>query len=139
MLFLESDKNNEKIDIVILTETWHNALNHCNYSISGYKLFFSTIKRNQNDGINIFVKNTFNVDFYEYDFVETNIVKISLMNLSLPINILCIYRSPSTDISSFIETLSKIIKEHKYNGGYTVLIGDMNINIVGINPINNEY
>jgi len=139
MLFLESDKNNEKLDIIILTETWHNASNHCNYNIDGYKLFFSTIKRNQNDGIVIFVKNTFNVDFFEFDYVETNIVKISLMNLCLPINILCIYRSPSTDIRSFMEILSKVINEYKYKGGYTVLIGDMNINIVGDNLINNEY
>jgi len=38
-----------------------------------------------------------------------------------------------------METLSNVIKEYKYKGGYTVLIGDMNINIVGDNLINNEY
>lgn len=59
-------------------------------------------------------------------------MKISLINL-------CIYKSPSTDIRSFIETLSKVIKQYKYNGGYTVLIVNMNINIVGDNLINNEY
>lgn len=74
MLFLESDKNNEKLDIIILTENWHDVLNNCNYSIDGYKLFFSTI------------------------------------------NILSICRSPSTDIRSFIETLSKVIKEYKHIG-----------------------
>jgi len=57
------------------------------------------------------------------------------MNLCTPINILCVYRSPSTDVRSFIETLNKVIKEYEYEykSGYTVLIGDMNINIVGDN------
>jgi len=31
----------------------------------------------------------------------------------MPINILCIYRSPTTDTNTFIKTLSKVIKENK--------------------------
>lgn len=64
-LFLENDPNNDKIDVIILTETWHNPLNQNVFKIDGYKLFFSTIKRNQNDGIFIFVRNKYSVDFFE--------------------------------------------------------------------------
>jgi len=60
------------------------------YTIEGYKLFFSTIKRNQNDGIFVFVKYNYNVDFFEYYFVETNIVKLSFTNLGMPTILLCI-------------------------------------------------
>jgi len=41
-LFLENDINNKKLDLIIPTETWHDASNHCNYTIDGYKLFFQS-------------------------------------------------------------------------------------------------
>jgi hypothetical protein len=123
----------------VLTETWHDASIHCNNNIDGYNLFYSSINRNQNDGLFIFVKDIFNVELYEYDFVETNFVKLTLINLCIPINILCVYRSFSTDISNFISILRKVLNEYKYKGGYTILIGDININILGNNSINNQY
>lgn len=42
-LFLANNPNNDKIDVIILTETWHNPLNQSTYIIKGYKLYFSTI------------------------------------------------------------------------------------------------
>lgn len=138
-LFLENDPNSDKIDVIILTETWHNLLNQIFFTIEGYNLYFSSRKRNQNDGIFVYVRNNYNIDFFEYDFVETNIVKIHLNNLGVPIILLCIYRSPSTDINVFNNTVNKVIKENKIKDYYTVLIGDMNINIVGDNELNNDY
>jgi len=103
-------------------------------------LFFSTIKRNQNDGIFVFFRSNYSVDFFEYDFAETNIVKITLTNLSTPVILLYIYMSPSTDINVFNDTVNKVIIENKNNVYYTVLIiGDMNINIIGDNALNNDY
>jgi len=104
-LFLENDPNSVKIDVIILIETWHNTLDQNVFTIEGYKLFLSTIKRNQNDGIFVFVRSNYSVDFFEYDFVETNIVKLTLTNLGTPIILLCIYRSPSTDINVFNDTV----------------------------------
>lgn len=43
----------------MLTETWYDAPIHCIYTIDGYNLIYSSIMRNQNDGIFIFVKNFF--------------------------------------------------------------------------------
>ncbi|KAL4107536.1 hypothetical protein QTP88_017868 [Uroleucon formosanum] len=111
-LFLENDPNSDKIDVIILTETWHNPLNQNAFTIEGYKLFFSTIKRNQNDGIFVFVRYNYNVDFFE---------------------------SPSADINVFNNTVNKVITENKKKDYYTVLIRDMNINIVGDNACNNDY
>lgn len=42
-------------------------------------------------------------------------------------------------MNTFIKTLSEVIRENKKKDNYTVLIGDTNINIVGINPLNNDY
>lgn len=109
-LFLENDLNYDKIDVILLTETWHNPLNQNVFDIEGYKLFFSTIKRNQNDGIFVFVRNNYGVDFFEYDFIETNIVKLTFTNVGIPIILLCLYRSLSTDINIFNNSVGKLIK-----------------------------
>lgn len=55
VLLLENDPHYKKIDILILTETQHNVAD-CGYSITGYDRHMSLIKRNQNDGLIIFVK-----------------------------------------------------------------------------------
>lgn len=85
-IFLENDPNRNKIDVIVQTETWHDP-SHCVYVIDGYNLYYTTIKRNQNDGILIFVKNNYYIDFFEYDFIETNIFKLSLKILVKPIHI----------------------------------------------------
>lgn len=46
-LFLENDSNIYIVDVIVLTETWHDS-NYCVYVIDGYKLYYSTIKRNRN-------------------------------------------------------------------------------------------
>ena len=43
--------DSKKIDIIVLTEVWHNAFIHYNYTIDSYNLFYSSIRRNQNNGI----------------------------------------------------------------------------------------
>jgi hypothetical protein len=76
ILFLENDVKSDKIDIIILTETWHDPLS-CHYELPGYKLMFSSLKRNQNDGIIIFVKQHLTADFFDYNLLDYNIVKLS--------------------------------------------------------------
>lgn len=94
ILFLENDIHYKKIDILILTETWHNTVD-ISYNITGYNTYYSLIKRNQNDGIVIFIKKNFLiVDLYEYDFEESNILKLCVITRNNPIAIYCIYRSP---------------------------------------------
>lgn len=62
LLFLENDAKYKDIDIIILTETWHNFLS-CDYLIDGYSMYCSSIKRNQNDGVIVFAKNSLIVEF----------------------------------------------------------------------------
>lgn len=46
LLYLKNDSY-FNLDIIVLTETWRNPEN-CIHNIPGYKLFYSTKKRNQN-------------------------------------------------------------------------------------------
>lgn len=95
-------------------------------------MFFSSIKRNLNDGVIVFVKHYLSLEFFEYNFVDSNVVKLNFPNTVVPINILCVYRSPNTDNYVFIKTLSDLIKENNYSNTLTVISGDMDINIVGV-------
>lgn len=98
---------------------------------------FSSTKRNQNDGIIIFVKSSLNAEFFDFDFLEYNIVKLSLVINNLPIIIICIYRSPSSDCMGFINSLKYVFSDLNLNSGIITLIGDVNINIIGSETVNN--
>jgi len=39
ILFLENEIDSKKLDIIVLTETWHDASIHCNYNIDGIIYF----------------------------------------------------------------------------------------------------
>jgi len=67
LMFIEYDSHKNNIDVIVLTETWHDV-NFCNINVPGYNTFFSKKKRNQNYGIIILIKNYFKYDFFEYNF-----------------------------------------------------------------------
>jgi hypothetical protein len=121
LLFLENYANSYKIDIIILTETWHDPLS-CIYELPRYKLKFSNLKRNQNDGLILFVKQHLTVDFFDYNLLDYNIVKLSFNFNNVPLIILCIYRSPSSDYTSFINSLRDVFNRLNLNSGIITLI-----------------
>jgi len=82
LLYLENYINYKKIDILILTETWHSVMN-CVFTIPGYNTYYSSTKRNQNDGVIVFVKCDLPVILYEFGSVDSNILKLSLFINSL--------------------------------------------------------
>lgn len=66
-------------------------------------------------------------------------MKLSLVINNTPINIKCVYRSPSSDINEFSTIYVNILKDEINNKGYHIIIEDMNINIMGSKFINNKY
>lgn len=139
LLFLQNDSY-FNLDVIVLTETWHDP-NNCSYFIPGYKTFYSTMKRNQNDGIIVFVKHLLDIDLYEYNLCEANIVKLVINNYVVPLNLLCIYRSPTGVINEFLTRLEAILLSDKdiVDKNMTILLGDININIIGNNNVENDY
>ena len=138
LVFLENDVKNREIDIIVLTETWHNVIS-CNYVLDGYDLYFSSIKRNQNDGVMVFAKHYLNVEFFEYDFIDSNIVKLYINNTKMPINLICVYRSPGLDSDNFINSLRNVMNGLQFNNEIILITGDMNINIIGGSENSNKY
>jgi len=137
VLYINSEKNLSILHVIIFTETWH-TVDNCNYKIPGYKLHFSTYKRNQNDGIVVFIKENLIVEMYEYRYLVANFLKLKLTINDTHFNILCVYRSPSSDIAEFLISIDNILKADCKLNGYYMIIGDLNINVVD-NIINNDY
>ncbi|KAF0711370.1 otoferlin-like [Aphis craccivora] len=129
LIFIANNSHKNNIDVIVLTETWHDVEN-CNINVLGYNTLFSKKKRNQNDGIIILIKNSFKYEFFEYNFDEAN---------KIPITLFCMYRSPSNDIHKFLTILNDILSTEKNESGFTVILGDININIIGIDNSDNEY
>lgn len=65
VLFLNSDKFNCNLYIIVLTENWHKV-EYCNFGIPGHRLFFSNVKKNQNNGIIVFVRSHLFVEYIKY-------------------------------------------------------------------------
>lgn len=79
--------------------------------------------------------------FKKYACKECNIVNLMLSGMSCNerFNILCIYRSPSSNSDEFLTCVSNIIKTDKSLIDRTLIIGDTNTNIIGTDNIDNEY
>lgn len=78
-------------------------------------------------------------DFYDFNCMENNILKHSLIINNSPLVILCVYRSPSTDYTKFVNSLRKIFDSLNLFFGLIVLIDDININIICPQLDKNEY
>lgn len=129
------------LDVIVLTETWHDPKN-CIYNIPGYKTFNSNKKRNQNDGIIVFAKQHLDIDLYEYNFCEANIIKLIINNYVIPVNLICINRSPSDKVDEYLTRLEAILQTDKNILNIktmTILLGDTNINIIGNKNVENNY
>lgn len=114
------------VDIICLVEiNLKEEEENAYYEINGFNAEFYNRKETTGGGIAMFIKNGIR---YERSILETT----SYENLIIKIEdnegtkfIHAIYRPPKRKISEFIEEMDRNIKHEKY----TIVLGDMNINI----------
>jgi len=84
------------------------------------------------------VKYGLSVGFFEHKYVVANIINVILKinNLS---SMLSIYRLPSGSMHEFFTTLSIIIITLDCYNGRVIIIRDINLNIIGVDNVDNEY
>jgi len=82
-------------------------------------MYCSSIKINQNYGIMVFVKHYLCIEFFEYDFLDANILKLYISNTKVPINLICVYRSLTSNSYIFMNSISKVIDGFKWNSAIT--------------------
>ncbi|KAE9523752.1 hypothetical protein AGLY_015812 [Aphis glycines] len=64
--------------------------------------------------------------------------KITLI-LSAMHMVYCIYKSPSGDRNKFLTIINSILSKDEFINGHVLIIGDINLNIIGSNCDENEY
>lgn len=120
MLILNSYRN--KFDVIILTETWMDE-SCVNVSMDGYERFVNKKRKNQNDGVIVFVCKCLDVTCDELILHGATCLKVELTFGSDKLSLLAVYRSPSSDLGTFIDELESYLDGR---GGSCWLIGDVN-------------
>lgn len=114
------------VDVIILTECWLSKISNIP-SIPEYNSYFSTVNKNQNDGVVIYVKNNLKC-LVEYPTLSEGTCLVCKFENDLAV--VAIYRSPSyatTDI--FVNSLNLILSNLATVKTVAVL-GDINIDIL---------
>lgn len=121
---------NESFDIIVLTETW-KIIDINLYQITNYEVISNENQFNQNDGIIMYIKKNLNFSSISVKISEVNALEVKIKINKQMVNVLGIYRPPSTCPLSFIDHLSMLLRNK--NSEYNILIGDINIDILSEN------
>lgn len=119
--------NNIVIHFIALTEVRIFDYDKMYFNLPNYNVYFST-RSDGDGGCALFVHNTFNCELIASECshnINTSTVKIIDLNL----NIYVVYKQPPVSFNVFNEIINKHI--HTRNG--TILVGDININLLN-NP-----
>lgn len=126
------------MDILVFSECWLSE-KYVPQQITGYKVFYTTNKINQNDGVVVYVKNSLKqVKVHEEKFEDGNCI---LIKIAKELCVVALYR-PHTNVTNFLKSLNKTLKKLR-SFPNIVVTGDINIKIKTDNEVNekiaNEY
>ena len=125
---------NFKFDIIAMTETWFNSKTDYDlYQIDGYKMFVCNREFQQGGGVIIYVLDSYsckkldNLSYEREDLFEVVTVEI-LSHRNKSVNIGCMYRKPSSNLTLFNEAFCEYMNIMKNKLLY--LCGDYNIDLL---------
>ena len=125
-------------DCIVLTET-HQIENLALYNIEGYNLIYNEAKLNINDGVVIFLKDSFPYNSKIIKLHEISILKLEIFFNNKTVSIMAIYRSPSLDPSQFNLDLQSLLTNCTKTYDYELIVGDLNIDILKKCDYSAEY
>jgi len=134
-MLLGSIKN--YFSIIVLCETW--LLNGVEFTLNGYKSINSLGTLNKSDGVTILIKESLNILQIEKNvLLDCNSIHLKIKSNELLFSLICIYRSPNDNLENFINNLDFFLSQNK-NNYLNILCGDINIDIMKISNISNDY
>lgn len=128
---------NTVFDLIVLTEAWLSEDTTC-VALDGYELIRTTMVRNRNDGIIIYVNRSLSVAAREVMLGEVHGLTLDLTVDSTPCNILALYRTHDTDKDLFIDSLGEFYRRNVKNKTY-ILLGDINLNLLNSDRYVDRY
>lgn len=129
----------EKVDVLVLGETWVKADRVCLYAIAGYRSVFSC-RNDSHGGLAVFVRNELQMDVCRNIVIEGfHHIHCRFKFEANAINLHAVYRPPSFDVRRFLHEIEGMISLSK-NNEKCVLVGDLNIPLnITTNNIVGEY
>lgn len=129
---------NKNIDCVVLSETW-KVDNIDIYKMQGYDIIYNNGNFNKSDGLIVYIKSNIKYSHRIIEINEINILELTLNFEDKKIKILAVYRSPASSPLTFMNNLKDLLENSQNNQDYSILIGDLNIDILSDNDCTNEY
>jgi len=124
--------NIHNLDLIILSETW--GYSEYGMHIPNYQCYFNNSRLNKSDGLVIYINEKI---IHTVSHIKDNNFVFTVIKLCIKgktISILTVYRSPSTNITDFTQSLESNIRDH-INGDLCVFLGDINIDLLSENDI----
>jgi hypothetical protein len=113
------------LDIIVLTECWTNE-NYTPPPINNYVIYQTKKYLNQNDGVVVYIRDTYVAKVYEPLCNDGNCIVAELLDIC----IICSYRPPSfKNPTNYLNSLYSIISDCG-SVGNLVLTGDINLDIL---------
>lgn len=126
-------------ECIVLTETWQ-IQNLDLFKLNGYDTIYNKGVINQNDGIIIYIKSDLEFSHKVIELENNNrIIEIILNCHHKTFLIIAIYRSPSNSPDEFINCLNNYLVNNKHQVDYTLIVGDINIDILKTTDISLSY
>lgn len=130
IMYLQKHK---RPDFLFLTETWLKNTDTKYFKIMGYQGLHNC-RNTRGGGVAVYVKEGLQFELLDAPVIEKcNIVGIKLANFKY--KFLCLYRSPKNNMSTYLAELNKLLENYQN----TVIIGDMNINVLKSSRICKKY
>ena len=127
--FLELFPPDKMPDILIFSETWHDAISPIH--IPGYN-GYHTIRDGRAGGVSVFVQSkisSYLIEKFSYANTSIEICTVKIRNSTSSMHICGIYRPHSDNIDGFSTALENIMSDRDFPSCSTVLGGDFNVNL----------
>lgn len=132
----ELNQLNNRVDIILLTETWIMSEEVCLFNIPGYRIIANCNNEYRAGGVLCFYNEILNVSEVECNMTTADCLLLEVKFDSFHINTLCIYRFHRFSEYDFINELDFKLLKLSQN---TLLLGDLNIDLLKDFPYVNKY
>lgn len=120
------------VDVIILVEAWLKGGNFPDYAfeIDNFKKFSTAQNKNQNDGVVVYVRNSLECTVTELSLSAATGQQVTLKHNDVILNLYAIYRPPQLNANAFLEDLESLLTSVNFPTINTMLLGDINIDIM---------
>lgn len=125
-------------DCIVLTETFKVYSTEL-FNIPGYDLIYNEGEINKNDGVIIYIRSQFNYSYEIFNLGNIKAIQLDIFHYNKNIQVIAIYRPPSLCPLDFNIKLTNYVKSIKNQGDISLIVGDMNLDILDDSECSHEY